>query len=209
MSPARGWVAATRRFARTPAPPARCELCGNTMSGEHAHLVEAGQRTLRCSCRACALLFDGRTDGRYRKVPDRARHLPSFTLPDDQWDALGLPIDLAFFVRTTPEGRIVALYPSPAGPTESQLALDAWQELVQRNPVLDEIEPDVEALLVHRADGARDYFRAPIDQCYALVGIIRSHWQGVSGGIEMRRAIRRFLDDLKRGHRPAEIGDHA
>ena len=33
-----------------------------------------------------------------------------------------------------------------------------------------ELEPDVEALLVNRARGAREYWLVPIDECYALVG---------------------------------------
>ena len=41
------------------------------------------------------------------------------------------------------------------GPTESLLELDAWQALEAANPVLAQMEPDVEALLVNRARGAR------------------------------------------------------
>ena len=47
-------------------------------------------------------------------------------------------------------GGVVALYPSPAGATECELDLEAWDELVAANPVLDDLEPDVEALIVNR-----------------------------------------------------------
>ena len=44
---------------------------------------------------------------------------------------------------------------------------------------LKNMEPDVEALLVNRIGHARawtsEYFLVPIDQCYKLVGLIRSH----------------------------------
>ena len=43
-------------------------------------------------------------------------------------------------------------------------------------------EPDVEALLVNRVGAVREYFIVPIDECYKLVGLIRLHWRGLSGG---------------------------
>ena len=48
--------------------------------------------------------------------------------------------------------------------------------------MLAELEPDVEALLVNRMKGERAYYRAPIDECFKLVGLIRMHWRGLSGG---------------------------
>jgi hypothetical protein len=77
------------------------------------------------------------------------------------------------------------------------LPLEAWQELEQANPVLCELAPDVEALLVNRAGNARDYYRAPIDVCFKLVGLIRAHWHGLSGGTEVWREIARFFADLR------------
>jgi hypothetical protein len=57
---------------------------------------------------------------------------------------------MAFLFHSTPERRPVALYPGPAGATESLLSLDAWEQLVASNPALADLEPDVEALLVNR-----------------------------------------------------------
>ena len=62
------------------------------------------------------------------------------------------------------------------------------------NPVLAELEPDVEALLVNRARGAREHWLVPIDDCYALVGLIRTRWRGLSGGEEVWREIDAFFD---------------
>ena len=115
-----------------------------------------------------------------------------------------LPIQLAFFFHSTPDDRLIALYPSPAGATESTLPLDAWDEIVQDNPVLLNIQPDIEALLVNRVREAREYFIAPIDKCYELVGIIRMKWTGLSGGTEAWKAINGFFDDLKQHARPAK-----
>jgi hypothetical protein len=102
---------------------------------------------------------------------------------------------------------MVALYPSPAGATESQLALDLWQDIVEQNPRLRELKPDVEALLVNRIGTTREYFIAPIDRCYELVGIIRRHWSGFSGGDEVWGKIATFFLGLRQ-HAPAE-GSHA
>ena len=69
--------------------------------------------------------------------------------------------------------------------------------LCEQNPVLRELAPDVEALLINRVSGARDYFRVPIDECYKLVGLIRTHWRGLSGGTEVWKEISRFSQSLK------------
>jgi hypothetical protein len=92
---------------------------------------------------------------------------------------------------------VVALYPSPLGATESQLELETWEELARENPVLRELEPDVEALLVNRARDTRAQFLVPIDDCYALVALIRSRWKGFAGGEEVWREIDRFFDRLR------------
>jgi hypothetical protein len=64
------------------------------------------------------------------------------------------------------------------------------------------MEPDVEALLVNRIDlkregGVAQYFVVPIGECYRLVGLIRLHWRGLSGGAEVWSAIQQFFGDLK------------
>jgi hypothetical protein len=194
--------AALRRFARPRPPAERCELCSAALAPEHAHLVEPHTRQLLCSCDPCAILFSGRADSRFRRVPRRIVRLPDFVMADAQWDDLRLPINLAFFFHATSASRVVALYPSPAGAVESLLPLDAWGELVQVNPVLATIEPDVEALLVNRLGTSRgfvkpEHFIAPIDQCYALVGLLRTNWRGLSGGSEVWDAVRAFFEKLR------------
>ena len=109
-----------------------------------------------------------------------------------------IPISLAFFSFQTPAGRVVALYPGPAGAAESSLHLDAWQEIAKANPELQRMEADVEALLVNRVGTEREYFIVPIDECYKLVGIIRLHWQGLSGGALVWGEIERFFESLRK-----------
>ena len=191
-----GWVAGLRRFARGSAPIARCELCSAIILPDHQHVIEVSNRKLLCSCQACTLLFGNSDGGKYRAVPRSTQHLSDFRLSDAQWDALLIPIGIAFFFKSTPDSRVIALYPSPAGATESLLDLPAWEELAADNPVLAQLEPDVEALLVNRVEGAREYYRVPLDQCYALVGLIRARWRGLSGGNEVWVAIHAFFAGL-------------
>jgi hypothetical protein len=172
-------------------------------------LVEPESRKIVCACQACAVLFSGQAGTKYKRVPREARLLADFQLTDGQWDSLMVPIDMAFFFYSTPLGKLVALYPSPAGPTESLLSLESWQEVAGANPVLKTMEADVEALLVNRVRGAREYYLAPIDECYKLVGLIRANWRGLSGGAEAWQAINDFFTELKthaRSEPPAVAG---
>ncbi len=108
-----------------------------------------------------------------------------------------IPISLAFFSYSIPAGRVMAFYPGPAGAAESGIPLDKWQEIADGNPELLLMQPEVEALLVNRVGSAREYFIAPIDDCYRLVGLIRIHWRGLSGGTLVWGEIGRFFDNLR------------
>jgi hypothetical protein len=178
----------------------RCDVCGRPLAPRHRHLADLEHRRLLCACDACRILFDRSAagGGHFRLVPERVRALPDFVLDDAMWAALRIPVDMAFFFASTPAGRVVALYPGPLGATESQLELDAWEDVVAANPVLVELEPDVEALLVHRAGTARDHFIVPIDRAYELVGAIRRGWKGLAGGEQVWRDIARFFEQLAR-----------
>ena len=174
-----------------------CGLCHAVIAPIHSHLIEPAARRLICSCPSCAILFDGREGTKYRRVPQGCRLLSHFALNDVLWDGLNLPINLAFFVKFTASSGVVALYPSPAGATESTVAAEAWDALVEQNSSLGALRPDVEALLVNRVSNARDYYRVGIDECFKLVGLIRSHWRGLSGGSAVWTEIGRYFDDLK------------
>lgn len=175
-------------------------MCSRELAEVHQHLLEPVNRKLICACDACAILFNNQT--KYKRVPRRIRYLPEFQMTDTQWDGLMMPINMAFFFKSSPQGRVVALYPSPAGATESLLSFDTWEEIEIENPVLFQMEEDVEALLVNRIGHARgftepEYYRVPIDECFKLVGLIRSRWQGLSGGAEVWVEIGRFFRDLR------------
>lgn len=192
-----------RRFARKPARNAEhCELCNAEVAGQHEHLIEIARRRLVCACDACAILFSNSTNAKYKRVPRNVRLLSDFQMTDAEWDGLLIPINLAFFFQNSADLNVSAYYPSPAGATESLLSLEAWSNILERNPILVQLEPDVEALLVNRVGAARnislsEYYIVPIDACYRLVGLIRLHWRGLSGGTEVWQQIGDFFADLR------------
>jgi hypothetical protein len=173
-----------------------CERCGERLPEPHRHHVDLATRRLSCSCRACWLLSPA-NHGTYLAVPDRYLAGPNLRLTDAQWEALQVPVDIAFFMVNSVIGRVIAFYPSPAGATESALPLGAWRDVEQSNPWVDSVAPDVEALLVRRTGGGgHDWFIVPIDACYALVGRMRLHWSGFDGGDAVRTDIDRFFAEV-------------
>jgi uncharacterized protein DUF5947 len=210
-----GSFAALRRFARARTVVERCDFCGAELDELHQHLIEPERRRLVCVCGACAVLFGSQGETAYLRVPRRIRYLPDFRMTDAQWEGLLIPIQLAFFFHSSRAGRVVALYPSPAGPIESSLDLLMWDEIAQDNPALKRMSPDVEGLLVNRSGGAwggpgsHEYFLAPVDECFKLAGLIRSNWRGLSGGEEAWKEIRRFFADLKARASHVGVEPHA
>ena len=201
-------LSALRRFAREESGEAtkevqeqRCDLCGRPIppDPDHRHLMEVATREISCVCRPCSILFDNTaaSEGRFKVIRDRLLNLEDFEMSEARWEGLRVPVEMAFFFYSTPAGKVVAYYPSPMGPTESLLELETWEQLERDNPVLREMERDVEALLVNRARGASDHFLVPIDECYKLVGVIRTRWRGFSGGREVWDDITRFFEGLR------------
>lgn len=187
-----------KRFIRTRSLPLeRCDMCSIALGPDHPHLVEPATRRLVCACQACAILFSGAAETKYRRVPTDVRGLVNFAMTDAQWEGLMIPINMAFFFQSSTAGKVIVLYPSPAGATESSLSLDSWEEIVNCNPVLRELQPDTEALLVNRVGKSSLYFIVPIDQCYRLVGLIRTKWKGLAGGTEVWDAINSFFVELE------------
>ncbi|MDB4995484.1 MAG: hypothetical protein JWM74_2916 [Myxococcaceae bacterium] len=180
----------------------RCDLCSAPVGPDHPHLADVERRALACACRACAMLFTRTGDsasGRWRTVPERHLFDPMFAFTDADWDALGIPVSMAFFFKSSSSGTDgwTAVYPSPAGPVESLLSLEAWAALASQTVLVDTIEPDVEALLV-ATDGGGSYtcMLVPIHACYALVGHVRKKWRGLDGGEEAHASIDEHLATL-------------
>lgn len=202
-------LASLREFLRKPPEVERCELCSLPLAARHQHLADPESRRLLCTCDACAILFSAGGETRYRRVPRDSRYLENFKLSDQAWCALAIPIGLAFIYSCSAIRSVIAVYPSPAGPTESPIDAECWAEVAAENAVLARMTRDVEALLVNRMNGARDYFVAPIDECYRLTGLVRKHWHGLSGGTEGWQQIQLFFDDLKARSLPERSASYA
>jgi hypothetical protein len=196
------------------APEEKCEFCAAGLAAEHSHVADLESATLMCACRACYLLFthsgagqswqqDQQQDrerkvgrARYRAIPDRYAIDPSHPLTVAEWDALEIPVGLAFFLRSSASGDTTAFYPSPAGATECRLDLEAWARIAADHPLIPAAAPDVEAILISRGErdqGGAEAFLVPIDACYELAGKMRLLWRGFDGGAEARQSIAGFL----------------
>jgi hypothetical protein len=198
-------LAKMRRFLEARATSAeaaeeRCEFCSVPVGAGHSHIVDIERRALLCACRPCYLLFTNpaAAGGRYRAVPERYARLDrdAFHLAD--WQALDIPVGIAFIFQNSGLGRPLAFYPSPAGVTESSLPLETWRELVANNPILETLCPELEALLIRRVPAGFDCYIVPIDVCYELAGRIRTRWRGFDGGEEAWLEIEEFFFNVRK-----------
>jgi hypothetical protein len=200
---ARPDFSALQGLLRKPVPAApgeRCDFCALPIETGHSHLIDTKARRIMCGCRPCALTFEpkGAARGRFRLVPQRFVRVDDLGIDDATWDTLQIPIGLAFFFHNSVDGKFAAFYPGPAGATESELPLDAWQTIAEHHPVLSTLAADVEAILLRRRGPTTDCFIVPIDAAYELVGLIRTRWRGFDGGADAKAAIDAFFDSIER-----------
>ncbi len=199
-------VTGLRRFLpATPPPPSAaarepepgsCELCPLTIGEKHRHLLHLVERRILCVCETCWAVRSGDAD--FRPVGNRTLRLDDFALTDEQWASFQIPIGLAFFMVSAETGSVVGLYPSPAGATESELDLESWERVCADNPTLRELEPDAEALVVNRLADPPQHAIVPIDKAYELVGVVKSSWEGISGGSATEAAVAGYFAELGR-----------
>jgi hypothetical protein len=211
-------ISRIRANRRAPLPAGeRCEMCAEPIHDEHQHVVNVAGRQLMCTCRGCYLLFsDPHAELKYRAVPDRYLRFPNFALDRRGWESLQIPVGLAFFFRNSALGKTVAFYPGPAGATESELDMDAWDSISGADASLDMLAHDVEALLIRVPDrehadpgdenapagsdvaagAAPECFLVPIDACYEFVGRLRMLWRGFDGGQQAREFIDSFFSQV-------------
>jgi hypothetical protein len=201
-------VAGLRGLARAPAvrpapdltplgdaPEEACDLCSRGLPTEHRHLLDLEERRIVCACESCWALRAG--EPQFAPVGHRTLWLEDFDLPEDLWASFGVPIGLAFFMYSTVTDCVVAMYPSPAGATESELHFSDWQRVKELNPVLADLEPDSEALIVNRMADPPLFAIAPIDRAYELVGLIKLRWDGISGGVAVEEAVAGYFAELR------------
>ncbi|MDH6285601.1 DUF5947 family protein [Rhodococcus sp. NM-2] len=211
MSPSGNGLRILQRIAsERPAPVVgeRCDMCAVPIADAHQHVVNVQDRQLMCVCRGCYLLFtDESAELRFRAVPERYLSFPDFELAPGRWDELEIPVGLAFVFRNSLLAKTVAFYPGPAGATESELPLDAWDGVLAANPALGRLSADTEALLLRvpeHGGGDPECYLVPIDACYQLVGELRQVWRGFDGGQDARRVIDTFFETVRARSRVAK-----
>ena len=222
MTP-RGRLGVLHQLANRPPPPAsgeRCDMCAEAIAGSHQHVVNLEGRTLMCTCRGCYLLFTdqsgrpavtGRSPTTTCRSTTSAWVPPSGTRPE-------IPVGLAFLFRNSVLDRTIAFYPGPAGVIESELSLAAWDTIVEANPRLRILAPDVEALLVRAPDRGRTTFDChlvPIDACYeagrpaaaGLAGLRRRPRRACGAGRLLRRRRRAQPRRAESAHRGTSMSE--
>ena len=172
-----------------------CELCELSLPEDHRHLLHLSERRILCVCQTCWSVRSGDPD--FRPAGNRTVRLDELRITDEQWAGFQIPIGLAFFMVSTVAGGVIALYPSPAGATESELDLAAWEQVCAANPILAGLEPDTEALIVNRMAEPPQQAIAPIDVAYRLVGVVKASWEGITGGPAMRTAVDEYFEALR------------
>jgi hypothetical protein len=194
-----GWAGARPQAAAPRQAPAAatatCELCPIGIGEDHRHLLHLVERRIVCVCETCWSMRSG--DPEFRPPGSRTLWLEDFVMADEIWSAFQIPIGLAFLLRSSVSGSVVALYPSPLGATESELELTAWDALCEANPILDQMEPDAEALIVNRTGDEHQYAIVPVDQCYRMVGLIKARWEGITGGRGVEEAVAEFFERVR------------
>ncbi len=173
----------------------RCDFCSKPIPSDHKHFADLKNMKFMCSCEMCAVLQAEK--GKYQPLPERYLYLKDFSLPEEIWLQLKIPVNMAFIVYNSEREQPIAFYPSPAGATESELYLESWSTLKQKNPILNDMEADLEGFMINRLDQPHEHFIVPIDYCYKLIGLIRVTWQGMHGGKEMQESVSQFFNELK------------
>ncbi|WP_314173168.1 DUF5947 family protein [Streptomyces winkii] len=191
----------------------RCDLCAEPVPEEHRHMLDVQQSAVLCACGPCTLLFGQSAAGgrHYRLLPERRIRLEGLRMDEGLWARLGVPVGLVFFVRDGATGEVGAAYPGPLGLARSAVGSEVWEEVARGYPEAAALADDVEALLVRRPDGPdrRDgpdrldgqvgqdeNWIVPLDDCYRLAALVRTHWRGLSGGSEVREHIDAFFAGL-------------
>ena len=198
-------VPASALRKRAPAPPDpavhTCELCAAPARGAHTHLLDVAAGMLVCACDTCAANFVATPNAtsRFARVPDTVKRVDDLGASDAWWKTIGVPSGVAFFVVRGAGEAVRVFYPGPAGATEASLPRETWDAAASRHPSLAAMLPHVQALVVDRADSAREHWICGVDRAYELVARVRAPWQGLTGGDGVRDARRRFFADLGRG----------
>lgn len=195
-------LASLRAFTARRSVAERCEFCAAPIPRDHDHVLHPKSSLLRCACAACAGFFARVSADRPRRIETFAKRLLKFDLAKPTWHRLGVPVGLAYFSLRGESPEAVASFPGRAGVVQAGVPNALWQALTETHTVLAALSPEVEALLVRRTPGRRDYFHVSIDHCFRLSELLRSE-RAKSVGPE-NELLDDFFEELDRiSTRPA------
>ena len=132
----RGPVALSGASRRAPARERRgatCELCPIGIGEDHRHLLHLDERRIVCVCETCWSLRSGDAEFRPPGARTRAGSTTSSCPTSCGRRSRSRSASRSSCARAS-RGGVVALYPSPAGATESELDLDGVGRAVRREP---------------------------------------------------------------------------
>ena len=156
----------------------------------------SNDRRILCACATCWAQRSG--DPNLRPTGSRVVWLEDFSLPDELWARLEVPIGLSFFMYSSSVEAMVAMYPSPAGATESELKLDGLGGPARRSiRSSSRSSPTPRRSSSTGCPDQPSYVIAPIDECYAPRRRVKVNWEGISGGDAIERAVPTFFERLR------------
>lgn len=189
-----------RELEATRAAAEHCEMCASPLAGaQQRHLLDLVHHTFLSICNACALAFGprGANAGTYRLVPTRHLALLDFQDTGALWAGSEQAEKIAYVLRSSEAGRVLVLSLDPAGVRESLFDLECWRMLLNANPLLDSLEPDVEALLINRIERLPASYIVPIDTCSRLLGLLERCQQSQEGDQAIWKVAGAFFADIQ------------
>ena len=137
-------------------------------------IVDLATRRLSCSCRACWLLSGATGPASVRAVPERYLQGPALQFQSAQWEALQIPVSIAFFHDQQLDWADDRLLSEPGGRDGIGLTADR----VARHRADKRLGAYARSRMSRpcssgraaNADDECDGFIVPIDACYDLVG---------------------------------------
>ena len=188
-------AATGRRRRRPPAPRSAATCAATAIPPTTATCSHLDERRILCVCATCWALRSRRPGAAGRPARGRSGSRTSSS-PTSSGRAFADP-DRAGVLHAlaAPTGGVVALYPSPAGATESRARpRGLGRSCAAANPVLDDARARRRGAdrQPHRRAAAATRSRRSTSAT-GWSALIKASWEGISGGAAVERAVPRLL----------------
>ena len=146
-----------------------CRFCSSALDSPPNPLFEVATQRVLFACNPCASRFEKRSGGPFKLIPRSTRQIEDFRMPEVPWQTYDLPGNVTFVFYCTAAAKLLSVCKVAAGTVDLTVPREVWKAIIEANPVLEEMRPDVEGLLIIHTGDSREYFIAPIDVCYNLI----------------------------------------